>query len=205
MARAGQKAAIGKLRALLASDGESEHFIQFAQEAYKQKSDRAAALVIVANTDNALQYGLSRRLAVAYEDDRLFGNGSPMDTFDKKIRMAVALRLIGPETENNLQIVKQIRNAFAHSNIHLTFKTQEIASLCRFLVLPIINPPKTIKVRNGKIIAPRRPKITRKLFAAVCDAIAHNIMVNGHLSTQLPRQDPKYPGLEIWLKPPSLP
>ncbi len=97
MARTGQKAAIGKLRAVLTSGGESQHRLQFAQEAYKQKSDRAAALVIVANTDNALQYGLSRRLTVAYEDDRLFGNGSPMDTFDKMIKMAVALQLIWPE------------------------------------------------------------------------------------------------------------
>lgn len=205
MARTGQKAAIDKLRALLASGGETQHFIQFAQEAYKQKSDRAAALVIAANADNALRYGLSRRLAVAYGDDRLFGNGSPMDTFDKKIKMAVALQLLGSETENNLQLVKQIRNAFAHSTIPLTFGTPEIVSLCRFLILPKIIPPKSIKVRNDKIIEPRRPKTARKLFTAVCDAIAHNVMVNGHISTQRPRHDQKHPGYDIWLKPPSLP
>ena len=159
----------------------------------------------MANTDNALQYGLSRRLAVAYEDNRLFGNGSPMDTFDKKVRMAVALQLIGPETENNLQVVKQVRNAFAHSNIPITFKTTEIANLCRFLVLPKLIPPKSIKVRNGKIIEPRRPKAARKLFTAVCDAIAHNIMVNGHRSSQRPKHDQTHPGYDIWLKPPPLP
>ncbi len=205
MALTAQKAAIGRMRALLASSGEIKHFLQFAQEAYNQKSDRAAALVIAANTDNALRYGLSRRFAVAYEDDRLFGNDSPMDTFDKKIRMAAAVQLIGPETENNLQIVKQIRNAFAHSNIPLTFRTPEIVAVCSFLVLPIVNPPRAIRVLNGKIINPHRPKTSRKLFTAVCDAIAHNIIVNAHACTQTPRLDQTYPGYDIWLKPPSLP
>ena len=94
MAQMAQKAAIGKLRALLASGGETQHRLQFAQEAYRQKSDRAAALVIAANTDNALRYGISRRLAVSYEDDRLFGNGSPMDTFDKKVRWPLLCNLL---------------------------------------------------------------------------------------------------------------
>ena len=173
MARTGRKAATNRLRALLASGGGTQHHTQFAQEAYKRQSDRAAALVVAANTDNAIRYGLSRRLAVAYEDDRLFGAGSPMDAFDKKIIMAAALQLI--------------------------------ADVCKFLVLPIVNPPKAVRVHKGKIIKPRRPRTARKLFTAVCDAITHNIMVNGQRSTQHPRQDQRYPGCDIWLKPSSLP
>ena len=63
--------------------------------------------------------------------------------------MAKALKIFGTETEANLGLIRAIRNAFAHSTIPITFETPEIIELCRFLVVPFVLPPKSIKVVDG--------------------------------------------------------
>jgi hypothetical protein len=43
-----------------------------------------------------------------------FGDYGPLNSFGKKIRKARELQLIDNETEDNLLVLKEVRNAFAH-------------------------------------------------------------------------------------------
>ena len=48
-----------------------------------------------------------------------FGDYGPLNSFGKKIRKAHELHLIDDETEANLIVLKEVRNAFAHTRRHL--------------------------------------------------------------------------------------
>jgi hypothetical protein len=201
-----KKHALESAKALVAGGVTSRHIEAYFKEAYRQKNDRAAALAISANTETTLQYAISRRLAISYYDQKIFGNEAPLSTFDKKIKMAVALRIIGPETERALNLIRTIRNFFAHSATPITFKTEEIKDVCEFLSIPETLYPKAIKMRAGKIVDPRQGvRTARKKFTLTCDTILHNLLMNANNCPQKPKSDPSYLGQELWLKPLSLP
>ena len=69
------------------------------------------------------------------QDNRQQLFGSPQEspiTFDTKIRMAYALGIFGPNTKNDLTIIRNIRNLFAHTLSSVTFESKEVAELCGF-------------------------------------------------------------------------
>jgi DNA-binding MltR family transcriptional regulator len=50
--------------------------------------------------------------------------------FAVKIRLAYALGVYGPATRDDLEIMRNIRNLFAHDRGHLTFDDREASALC---------------------------------------------------------------------------
>jgi hypothetical protein len=142
---AGREIALKAVRSLTNAEMSSEHASAFMEEVRREKNDRGAAILAATNTENALRYVIARRLAVARSDsDSLFGLNGPMGTFDLKIKMARALRIYGKETNDNLVLLRTIRNAFAHAHTPITFETAEIKSLCKFLVIPFVLFPKSV-------------------------------------------------------------
>jgi hypothetical protein len=67
-------------------------------------------------------------------------------TFDKKIKAAFDLDLMGVDTRHNLEIVRSVRNAFAHSMTDVRFTTPAIKAACD-LIKSAPNLPKE-KVRS---------------------------------------------------------
>jgi DNA-binding MltR family transcriptional regulator len=64
------------------------------------------------------------------EHDQLFIGTGPLATFSAKIRLGYALGIYGRKTRHDLDVVREIRNAFAHAQKVITFENQEIANLC---------------------------------------------------------------------------
>lgn len=131
------------LRALSDAPTKPEHFEQYAQETRAEKSDRGAAILLATNLETALQSAIERLLAVS-DDARheLFGSeNAPIGTFSNKIRIGHALRIFGDETRGNLEIIRRIRNAFAHVKIPITFDTEQVRNACALLALQKLNPP----------------------------------------------------------------
>jgi hypothetical protein len=135
-------------------------------------------------------------LALAKDkNEELFGMNGPMGTFDLKVKMANALKIFGPETDANLNLIRVIRNAFAHATIPITFKTSAIIAICECLVVPFILPPKSIKVVDGKIVDPEEPIEARQRFTTVCENTSHNLFLYGQSCPQRQRdhRDPPEP------------
>ena len=55
-----------------------------------------------------------------------FGDYGPLNSFGKKIRKAHELHLIDDEAEANLIVLKEVRNAFAHTRRHLDLTSYAI-------------------------------------------------------------------------------
>src|SRR5687768_16011806 len=82
------------------------------EEVTQEKNDRGAAILMATHVEMDLRDCIQNRLHVP-NTSRLFGHEAPMGTFENKIRMAVALEIIGNQTAKTLNLVKAVRNAFA--------------------------------------------------------------------------------------------
>jgi hypothetical protein len=104
---------------------------------FQNRSDRGAAILLATYVEAALQQAIEGFLHVRDKQRKaLFGISSPIGTLANKCRIAFALDIIGPETFSNLDYIREIRNAFAHSKIHVSFKTKEVRDVCGLFVIP---------------------------------------------------------------------
>jgi hypothetical protein len=78
-------------------------------------SQRALVIVAVAEVDDLLTAILkSYLLATSTDSDELFDGDAPLATFSAKIRLATRLNLIPPRLKSACNLLRKIRNCFAH-------------------------------------------------------------------------------------------
>ena len=102
-------------------------------------SDRVAAVACAAFVDDMLGVALSARfvrLGKEWEDRIFTGPSAPLATFSSKIRLGFALGLYGPLTCADLDLIRNIRNAFAHTADPIKFVDPEITKTCNRLTTP---------------------------------------------------------------------
>ncbi|PSJ36558.1 DUF4145 domain-containing protein [Allosphingosinicella deserti] len=100
--------------------------------------DREIALVCASVLEQALEVALLTRFpGVTNELERqLFSDsGAPLGSLSSKITLARALGIIGERAKGDLNAVRSVRNAFAHSRLALTFETPEISAACELIDL----------------------------------------------------------------------
>ncbi|KXI28120.1 MltR family transcriptional regulator [Paraglaciecola hydrolytica] len=121
------------------------------------ESDRGCALMAAAYLDERLADLLKAYLV----DDRsvvgqMFDFNGPFGTFSSRIDSAYTLGLLPRNVRADIQLVRKIRNDFAHVSKPITFEDQPIISRCQALCL------------DGKESTARpRGKFTRSMMAAV--------------------------------------
>jgi hypothetical protein len=93
---------------------------------------RASALVELSLTESLLSRLWTKN---GKANNELVEVGCPLGSFAWKIRMAEAMRVFGPVTRRDLDAIRTVRNAFAHSHRPLTFDHSSVAELCRNLTV----------------------------------------------------------------------
>ncbi|WP_292656181.1 MltR family transcriptional regulator, partial [Nitratifractor sp.] len=94
----------------------------------EKESDRGCALVAAAYLENeitALLLGFFVEQGKSATKE-LFDFNGPLGTFSSKIKIAFALGLISKETQISLDVIRRIRNDFAHLQDPLNFDVKEI-------------------------------------------------------------------------------
>lgn len=66
----------------------------------------------------------------ADEDGKLFKGTAPLSTMSARIRLLHALGLIDTATRDQLEDIKFIRNALAHTDTVVTFDSQHVSARC---------------------------------------------------------------------------
>jgi len=56
----------------------------------------------------------------------LFGSMTPLSSFNAKIRMGFALKLYGEDTFHDLNLLRELRNVFAHGKLAVDFDTPAV-------------------------------------------------------------------------------
>ncbi len=101
---------------------------------FRAETDRACAVLGAALLDARLEILYKRRMR-RFQEDLLSNNGA-LGTFSARIRVARALAWISDDAYHDLDLIRKIRNEFAHNFDHaLSFQDQSIASMCRELLV----------------------------------------------------------------------
>ena len=77
-----------------------------------------------------LLFGQMRSDLNSKDRRQLFEYEGAVGTFSSKIVVAYAFKLIGPDTRSDLDLVRLLRNEFAHSRIPFKFTTKEVRAVC---------------------------------------------------------------------------
>lgn len=118
-------------------DREINHVI----EQISQESSRAAVIVLAAELDLALrdileeyflpENAISRRFQVS-----LFGPDEPAGSFLARIELAYRLGIIPEWCQQELHLIRKIRNEFSHGVVELTFTDSPVRELIGQLRVP---------------------------------------------------------------------
>lgn len=126
-----KKDKINAVKNLSWTEWTSDHTAEFVNEINAIKNDRGFCLMMTALVENSLQVALESKLNCSKEMmKRLTDLEGPLGTLSRKITMAYALKILGAKTHANFDIIRHLRNAFAHTRIPINFSTAEIVQLC---------------------------------------------------------------------------
>jgi len=152
-------------------------------------TDQAVALVNTVALERTLEQTILNRMVPLSkaETTELFVGMAPLSSLSAKIKIAYAMGIIGEKGKKDMDLVKDIRNQFAHSFHELSFETPEVSSACFKLTVPdhasqmgrILEPEILGKARyrfilscqlmwvalGGKSVNSPRPKIARDRFS----------------------------------------
>jgi hypothetical protein len=169
-----------------------EYFIAFQEEINAEKNDRGAAILLACNVEICLRFAIDRNLTLgidAYKD--LFHTGGPLRSFEAKIRVGYNMGLFRDQTKHNLDCIKGIRNAFAHSITPIMFATAEVKTVCDTMTMPEICFPRAIDAKTHEPRGTLPVDATARLkFQRICEATSHNLFVFGTISRGIP-SDPE--------------
>jgi hypothetical protein len=102
-------------------------------------NDRLVAIVMASALEHTLETLLEASMPKG--SDGLFEVNQPLQAFSSKIRLAYSLGLIGADIRQNLDYIREIRNAFAHHIGPITFATPEVKAVCKLLIVaPNVRP-----------------------------------------------------------------
>jgi DNA-binding MltR family transcriptional regulator len=102
--------------------------------------DRAVALVAATILDQFLKTALLARFVKlnSTEDDEIFGpsDSAPLSSFSARIKVAYALGIYDRDFRKDLDMIRNIRNVFAHAHGHVDFHTPAVVDACACLKSP---------------------------------------------------------------------
>lgn len=108
---------------------QSEH-VQGIVHEIENQSDRGAALVLASLVEYTLRRTTTARLAhfPMFDEVMLDGDGALLGSFYRSIKFARALGVIGPQAEVHFDVVRRVRNQFAHTVYQVDFQHPAISA-----------------------------------------------------------------------------
>lgn len=94
--------------------------------------------------------------------------------------MGRTLRIYGADTESNLDLLRLIRNAFAHAHVPISFEMKQVASAVNLFRDVSLRPPFNVGVDVKPV-----PLTAREKFHHHCEILTHNLIVWGRTAFQL--------------------
>ena len=111
----------------------AEDLAQFVDE-LKRETDRGLPLVAAALLDEKLLETLSAFFCMGKSAERLLTeSNAPLGTFSSRIEACFALGLIDEHEQQEITLIRKVRNEFAHAKHGLSFCSEKIKGLCSSL------------------------------------------------------------------------
>jgi hypothetical protein len=155
-------------------------------------NDRARAVMLGSMVETALHTFLRKhtRPSLTKTDDQLlFDYRGPLGTFSAKILVGYTFNLYGPNTRHDLDLIRIMRNQFAHSRKSFDFESPAVAAVCAQLRLPdqpgAFIPAGYLGIVPHEELPKARDKAhPRTRFIMTCHVIADRLLRNvGEIKT----------------------
>ncbi len=119
-----------------------------------KESDRGAVLVGVAYLDELLIRLFRKRMLLSKKlDEELFEGFGPLSALSARIKVAYALGWIGSETYHDLNLLRSLRNEFAHAHEPKAFSDASVEKRCSQLELPKTATTYRLRARDQFLLA----------------------------------------------------
>jgi hypothetical protein len=145
------------------------------------ESPRAVVLLSASLAELGLELALKKILRNDKSTADLFDFESPLGTFSGKAKLAFALKIFETMTRHDLELIRHLRNGFAHSRHPLTFETEEVAAVCRQLQLP--DTPKaqvpTAYLNRWKVAEAWDKAHPKTRYVTACNTVAVALITYG--------------------------
>ena len=119
-------------------------------------ADHTIALIGASVVEKALEIAILAYLIPVTEDERKrmfsYDYQGPLADLAARIKIGYALGIFGRKTRSDLEHVRAVRNAFAHSIRLIGFNTPEVAEICN-----LFHTPETTTILTG-VADPRTPR-----------------------------------------------
>lgn len=127
-------------------------------EEIEAQNDRSAAIVAVSFVETALRATIETEWGIQSETarERLFKGSGPLATFSAKIEIGSAAGILGPRTRGDLNLIRKVRNEFAHFLKPIAFTTPHVMLLCEKMQ------------KSSTRLAPAGIEATRYRFIEAC-------------------------------------
>lgn len=172
MASSSAKKILNALTELTKQEAGPNHFEEFYAQTRGEKNHRGAAILLAANTEVALDHAI-RRIIDKERQSILFRSQGALSSLRNKIHFGYGLGLFGKETFDALEMIREIRNAFAHAQIPISFEMPELIEACDLLPLQKFLPPHTVGVNDKDESALKG----LERYRSACERIGHNLFV----------------------------
>lgn len=129
---------LSSLNKIAARHPSSAELFKMITDVTAETNDRSTALTIGALLDGALKLAITPRIIIPEKEGEndLFGHQAPLRAFSAKIAIGFALGIYGPQTRADLDAIREVRNAFAHSMSPIDYRTAQVANVCARITLP---------------------------------------------------------------------
>lgn len=112
-------------------------FQKLSLELHKE-SDRGMTLYATAYLDYQLEILLKKKLVGSKKElTDLFSFNGPLGTFSSKIKISYSIGLLDKDTVHDIDILRKIRNVFAHSEQKVDLNSENVTNLINNLKLVI--------------------------------------------------------------------
>jgi len=124
---------------------------KFWAQQYSKETDRGLAIISSAMLDHLLSSLIEKFLVDDQKATKelLCNSMSPLGTFAARIAIACSMGLISYDERDDLNIIREIRNKFAHKAIGLTFESEQISKFINKLKIPKLLTIYGIKRQNN--------------------------------------------------------
>lgn len=113
--------------------------LDVAMKEFQSGSDRVAAIMGSALVEHHLMETIRLALADAFDDNALFHDqGAPFGTFKARIVAGRGLGLYDEKIAHDLDIMRDIRNQFAHALMSLNFDNPLLVETCKKFSEPVV-------------------------------------------------------------------
>lgn len=120
---------------------------------FNRDNDLTLALTATSYIDACLTEYLSSKLRRSKVTDKLLGHKGALGGLVAKAEMAYASKFIEKEYYQDISLMAEVRNNFAHLHKKVSFSDQDIIDKCEKLNLPGIIPASEVEEHNREHVA----------------------------------------------------